>query len=299
MAYRNIMIENPARISVNANRLIIHTDKDHAVPLEDISALLLEDNRSTITTAALSLLGQCGCAVFICDGKHLPCAVLTPFSQHSRSLSVLRRQIAMTEPRKKQLWQSIVQCKLENQSRCLALAGKEESSKLLRQHSGRVRSGDSENVEATGAQMYFPALFGDGFTRNEESGQNAALNYGYAILRGAMARLLCVYGFYPSIGIHHSNQLNSFNLADDLMEPFRPVVDRMVWVSFQDAQILTPQHKRQLFNCLNLEIISGGQRHSVAYAMERLVKSLAAAVEEKDKKLILPELMELRQHTYE
>lgn len=103
MAYRNIIIENPASISIKNNQLIIQTDCVHAVPIEDISALLLESNRSSITTAALSQLGQCGCAVFLCDDKHLPCAVMQPFQQHSRSLSVLERQLAITEPRKKQL----------------------------------------------------------------------------------------------------------------------------------------------------------------------------------------------------
>lgn len=162
----------------------------------------------------------------------------------------------------------------------------------------RVRSGDTDNVEATGAQIYFPALFGDGFTRGQDCGLNAALNYGYAILRGAMARHLAVYGFIPSLGLHHCNRLNSFNLADDLMEPFRPVVDRLAYVLFQDTQELTPQSKRHLFNCLNMDIISGGQKHSVSYAMERLVQSLIRAMEEK-KSLILPELVELHQHRYE
>lgn len=298
MAYRNIIIENPARISVKNNQLVIQTKSSHTVPLEDISALLLESNQSSITTAALSQLGQCGCAVFICDQRHMPCAVLQAYQQHSRSLSVLELQLSLTEPRKKQLWQSIVKAKLQNQAHCLELTGNISASHALTSIAGRVKSGDGDNAEATGAQLYFPALFGNGFTRGTECGLNAALNYGYAILRGAMARFLAVYGFIPSLGLHHQNTLNSFNLADDLMEPFRPVVDQMAYILFQDAQELTPQGKRHLFNCLNMDIISGGQLHSVSYAMERLVQSLIRGMKEK-KNLLLPELTSLKQHKYE
>lgn len=299
MAYRNIIIESPAHISVSNHRLTVRTEQTHHVPLEDLSALLLESNQSTITTAALSQLGQCGCAVFVCDEKHLPCGVLTPYQQHSRGLSVLQTQLDATEPRKKQLWQSIVKMKLHNQARALELAGQDAAAQALHALAAGVRSGDPENREATGAQLYFPALFGDAFTRNQDCGINSALNYGYAILRGAMARYLSVYGFLPAFGLHHKNTLNPFNLADDLMEPFRPVVDRMVWVGFQDTDTLTPAHKRQLFNCLNLDILSGGQHHSVSYAMERLVKNLGQALSEKEKQLLLPELLELKQHRYE
>ena len=297
MAYRNIIVENPARITVKNEQLIIETDQSHSVPIEDISAVLLESNRSSVTTAALSRLGQCGCAVFVCDEKHLPCAVLQPFQQHSRNLAVLRSQLDTTEPRKKQLWQSVVKAKLRNQAACLELSGSGKAQELYALAS-RVRSGDGDNTEATGAQIYFPALFGAGFARGVECGVNSALNYGYAVLRGAMARYLALYGYLTCLGLHHCNVLNGYNLADDLMEPFRPVVDRLVYVYFQDERELTPAIKRQLFNCLNLEILSGGQRHSVSYAMERLVQSLGRAIDRKDE-LLLPELIELKQHSYE
>lgn len=123
MAFRNIIVENPAVISLQKEQLIIRTDSDHSVAIEDISALLLESRQTTITTAALSRLGQCGCAVFICDEKHLPCAVLTPYQQHSRVLSALRMQMDMTEPMKKRLWQGIVKAKIRNQAVCLQLTG--------------------------------------------------------------------------------------------------------------------------------------------------------------------------------
>lgn len=121
MAFRNIIIESPAAISLRREQLIVRTDSEHSVPIEDISALLLESRQTTITTAALSRMGQCGCAVFTCDEKHLPCAVLTPYQQHSRGLAVLRMQMSMTEPTKKRLWQSIVKAKIENQAICSSI----------------------------------------------------------------------------------------------------------------------------------------------------------------------------------
>lgn len=154
-------------------------------------------------------------------------------------------------------------------------------------------------MEATAAQYYFPALFGDGFTRGEDCGWNAGLNYGYAVLRGCVARSLAVYGFLPALGLHHRSTLNPFNLADDLMEPFRPLIDLLVIQGIEEEDILTPSNKRMLFNCLNLDILSGGQHHSVSYAMEREVQSLGGALANRSAELTLPLLLEPKQHRYE
>lgn len=278
---------------------MIRTEQERSVPLEEITALLLENRQITITTAALSRLGQCGCAVFSCDETHLPCAVFLPFCQHSRAPQVLRRQLDMSEPFKKRLWQSLVRQKIQNQAACLALAGKEREADTLRAMAARVRSGDPENIEASAAQFYFPILFGNGFTREQEDGRNAALNYGYAILRGCIARSLAVYGFLPALGLHHRSTLNAFNLADDLIEPFRPLIDLMVFSDISEDDELTPEKKHYLFNCLNLNIRSGKQNHSVAYAVERLVQSLSRAILEEKPELTMPELLNLQQHRYE
>lgn len=299
MAFRNIIIESPAHLSVKNSQLVIHTGSEHSIALEDISALLIESRQSTITAAALSQLGQCGCAVFVCDERHMPCAVLTGYARHSRELAVLQSQLNAGEVLKKRLWQSIVTAKIMNQSRSLLLAGEDDTAQGLEKMAAQVRSGDAGNTEASAALRYFPALFGSGFTRGQDNGINAGLNYGYAILRGCVARYLAVYGLLPALGLHHKSGLNNFNLADDLMEPFRPIVDRIVYLCFEEDTELTPENKRQLFNCLNLDILSGGQRHSVAYAAERLVQSLVRSLETGEPKLILPELVELKQHRYE
>lgn len=293
MSYRCLFVANAARIHCKNEQLVIETDAPHSVPLEDISALILESRQISITAAALSALAQSGAAVYCCDEKHLPCGICLPFAQHSRQLGVVRWQLELTQPAKKRLWQKIVVAKIENQAECLALCGLPQQASALYGRAKAVSSGDKENIEASAAAFYFRALFGAGFTRQNDDGINASLNYAYAILRGYVARCLAAYGFLPYLGIHHDSELNQFNLADDLIEPFRPVADLFVASNVSEDAALTTALKGQLVNLLNADILSGGQHHSVSYAIERLVQSLRAP------RLTLPKLVEYKQHTYE
>lgn len=296
MAYRNVMITTPCRISYKQGQLLVQGDVSASFPIEDLLSVLIESRQCTITTAALAALAGEGVTVFTCDEKHIPCVVTLPFARHSRQLEVTRQQLGWTTAGKNRWWQQIVQAKIRNQAECLALCGRCETAALLRKRSDAVRRGDSENREATAAALYFPALFGDGFTRSAEAdARNAALNYGYAILRGCMARCLAVYGFIPWMGLHHESTLNAWNLADDMMEPYRPVVDLFVAAQVGPDAPLDTRLKSCLFNLLNRDIRSGGQRHSVAYAMERQTQSLRSDA----KTLVLPELMPLQPHSYE
>lgn len=290
------MITTPCRISYKQGQLLVQGDVSASFPIEDLLSVLIESRQCTITTAALAALAGEGVTVFTCDEKHIPCVVTLPFARHSRQLEVTRQQLGWTTAGKNRWWQQIVQAKIRNQAECLALCGRCETAALLRKRSDAVRRGDSENREATAAALYFPALFGDGFTRSAEAdARNAALNYGYAILRGCMARCLAVYGFIPWMGLHHESTLNAWNLADDMMEPYRPVVDLFVAAQVGPDAPLDTRLKSCLFNLLNMDIRSGGQRHSVAYAMERQTQSLRSDA----KTLVLPELMPLQPHSYE
>lgn len=293
MAYRCLFIANPARISCKNEQLVIETDMTRSVAIEDISAIILESRQSNITSAALTALMQNGVVVYFCDEKHLPCGICLPFAQHSRQLGVVRWQLELTQPTKKRLWQKVVVAKIENQAECLALCGLPQDAAILYNRAKAVGSGDKENIEASAAAYYFRTLFGAGFTRQNDDGRNAALNYAYAVLRGYTARCLAVYGFLPYLGIHHDSELNQFNLADDLMEPFRPVADLFVAANVSEDTALSTSLKGQLVNLLNADILSAGQHHSVSYAIERLVQSL------RTQKLLLPKLIEYKQHTYE
>ena len=302
MGYRNIVISSDVRLSCIQGQLVVDTGEKCKIPLEDINALLLESQRGNITLPCLSQLVNKGITVYTCDEKHMPSGVLFPFAQHSRQLGIIKLQDKLTVPGKKRLWQQIIRCKISNQALCLQYYGLKDEAEYLNKLADKVSSGDNEHVEAPAAAYYFHRLFGVGFSREDEGDpRNAALNYGYAILRGNVARLLAVYGFFPSYGIYHRSELNAFNLADDLLEPFRPVVDLFVANNISEDEVgLAVETKHQLFNLLNLEIESGKQKHSVAYATERLVQSLSKGMEDyQNNMLLLPTLLPLCQHNYE
>ncbi len=202
------------------------------MPIEDIGVVILESHQSTISTSALNALMENNCVVIGCDNKHTPNSVMYPISGNVLHTAVLKTQLKASAPLMKQLWQQTIKTKLLNQA--AVLDSKEINTKPLRLWAKKVRSGDVGNLEGRGAAYYWKQYFGKGMSRHaltrdpEGDGPNSALNYGYAILRAAMARAIVGSGLHPSIGLHHKNQYNPFCLADDLMEPYRPFVDLIV-----------------------------------------------------------------------
>ena len=299
MEFRAIFIANPAQLSVRKEQMVIRQTQEVTVPMEDITSLMLESQAVTISSAALQKLADHGVTVYFCDEKHLPAALLLPVNRHSRQLKALRGQIAMTKPAQKRLWQSVVVAKIQNQARCLELLDHPGSGDL-RELARSVRSGDPDNCEATAAAQYFPALFGQGFTRGTDCLTNAALNYGYAILRGAVARNLAVHGLEPCLGIFHHSELNQFNLADDLMEPYRPLVELYVASNVSESEEdLTPRIKQQLFNLTNYMIRQNGKRYRMISAVGRMTESFARVLTQDGAALELPELIPLESYRYE
>lgn len=300
MAYRNLMIASNAQLKIQNEQLLITTNATHRIPIEDINSVLIENRQSTITIATLAKLAQDGVTVYVCDEKHTPCAIMMPFAQNSRQYGMIKLQESISLPMQKQLWQQIVKSKISNQAKCLELNGFITDAKNLLSLAKSVVSGDVKNVEAVAAASYFKILFGKNFFRsNEKDLRNAALNYGYAIIRGHIARLIASYGFLPMKGIHHRSELNAYNLADDFIEPFRPVVDLLVFQKLQDINQLTPTIKQKLYNLLNVDICIANQSHSVAYAAEKMIQSYIRYCQKSTKELVLPKLVSLRQHTYE
>ena len=300
MGYRSIVVSSSAKISVRNEQLVIEGEKSGTVPIEDIRTLMIESHSSQISTYALSALSEAGVCVYLCDEKHLPSAVLQPIGRYSRQRKQIFSQLSQSKPRLKRMWQSIVVAKIKNQAKCLELCGvDEESCKSVKNFAERVQSGDPSNVEGQAAAKYFRFLFGRSFARDQESPINAALNYGYAILRGYIARTLANYGYEPCIGIHHHSELNPYNFADDLIEPFRPLVDLFVFHAVLGEEFGTNE-KRELCNILNYEMLSGGEHHSAAYSVERLVQSVEWCFsEEGAAELLLPEIEKLARHEYE
>ena len=299
MGYRHIVISSSVSISVRNEQLLIKGEAEGSVPLEDIRTLMLESRASTVSSYALSVLAERGICVYVCDEKHLPCAVIQPLGQHSRQRRQLLLQLSPSQPLLKQLWKSIVIAKIQNQAIALSLCGVDASFvQKVSQLTTLVQSGDKGNCEARAAALYFRYLFGEAFCRGDDSAINAALNYGYAIVRGYLARLIASRGFEASLGIHHRSELNPYNLADDLIEPFRPLVDSFVFQNC-DFESFDITAKRELQNILNYEMLSGGEHHTVAYAAERLINSLVTSYSEGENTLILPTFCDVKRHEYE
>ncbi|EOV9527139.1 type II CRISPR-associated endonuclease Cas1 [Bacillus cytotoxicus] len=300
MAFRHIVIRNPSKLSTRDEQLLIKQEETVRIPLEDICTITIEDPAITITTALLSKCVEYHVELIVCDRKRLPAGILQPFHRHSRQKAVLDVQLGLGKPFKKRIWQQIVIRKLENQARCLELANKGEDAQKLYSISKSVESGDRTNREAYGAKVYFTALFGPNFYRREDDVRNISLNYGYSLVRSLTARALVRYGFNPSLGIFHDSQTNAFNLADDFMEVLRPFVDIIVALNVSDETEWDSKMREQMFSVLNIEAVWKEERQSITNGVEQMIKSYVSACRQNDASLLLlPELITLRQHTYE
>ncbi len=300
MSWRSVVISRPARLQREKFSLLIRQEQSVRVPFEDIAIIVLNHREISLTHPVLSACGEYGISLFATDDTYHPNGVFLPYLQHSRSTRMLRKQLALSRPLAKQTWAAIVRQKIANQGLSLDLAGAEGGKKMA-SFVRQVRSGDSTMMESTAAAFYFSRLFGSHFRRSQLIWPNAALNYGYAILRGAIARGLVAHGFFPSLGLQHASEQNAFNLADDIIEPFRPVIDLYV-ASHRDDDLrdLTPADKAALVSLLNVDVEMSRGRMSVLSAIEQSIESLARVLERGSEKLLeLPVLIELEQHVAE
>lgn len=299
MGYRNIYLQNPAKLSVKNQQLIIQTDKIHSIPLEDINCVVIDNLQISLTGYLINKFSENAITVYVSNENHLPSTTLLPVNSHCRHLQMLKTQIAMTEPERKQLWKGIVYKKIENQAGVLQITGR-DSWKSVDALKKKIKSGDSQNMEAVAAAMYFKILYGADFTRTSDSVANAFLNYGYTILRSTIAKNLVAYGFEPSLGIFHHSTLNKFNLADDIIEPYRPIVDLYVANNVKEfITRLDVQHKGELVNLLAMDVIIDEKRYSVSSAIEKTVQSLSTCVKAKTNCLLLPTIIPLEIHKYD
>lgn len=300
MVWRSVMISRPAKLRREHYSLAIEQEKTAFVPFEDIAVIVLNHREITLTHPVLSACGEFGISLFATGETHHPSGVFLPFLPHSRATRWLRLQLDMPRPLAKQTWATIVRQKITNQAACMKLVGAEGADRL-ESYARRVRSGDSENIEGQAAAFYFTKIFGKDFQRGQERWANAALDYGYAVLRGTIARGLVAHGLLPSIGLFHASEQNAFNLADDLIEPFRPLIDLYVTKhpSSDDAE-LQPTDKATLVGLLNVDIAMPRGVMSALSAIEQTVESLSRIYEGgADNLLELPTLTGLRQHHHE
>jgi len=261
------------------------------IPLDDITTLILSAHQITLSKALMVELAERNTPIMICGKNFHPLAFSLPYDTHFDQTGILWSQIECRPPLAKRLWQSVVKEKIANQRLILEyFTGNTKATGELDILIKRVKSGDPDNMEAQAARHYWTALFGKDFRRDHQTGPaNALLNYGYSILRAATARAICGSGLTPALGIHHHNRKNPFALVDDLMEPYRPLVDKIVRQIIDDDMIeddpLSPTIKQQLTKILDMDIEIDKGISTVMNGLYRLAQTFVISLQEKENKL--------------
>jgi CRISPR-associated protein Cas1 len=301
VVWRSVVINRPARLKREHFALVVEQEQSARVPFEDIAVIVLNHREITLTHPVLSACADYGIGLYSTGHNHQPNGIFTPFLQHSRATRMQRLQLSLDKPSTKRAWARIVQAKIQNQARCMELLGVPSADRLA-SYARRVRSGDGGNLEAQASAYYFPQVFGRSFHRSQGRWTNAALDYGYAVMRGACARALVQHGMLPSIGLFHSSEQNAFNLADDLIEPYRPVVDLHVAQQHpaqEDAELL-PAHKAALVGLLNVDVVMPRGQMTVLASIEQAAESLARLYDGGSAQVLeMPGLIGLRQHLFQ
>jgi CRISPR-associated protein Cas1 len=283
--------EDGRHLSLHRGFMVVSADKAEIgrVPLDDIGVVVANAHGLTYTNNLLIELAGRGVSVVLCGPHHRPVAWLWPIEGHHTQALRMRAQLSAPAPLGKRLWQVLVRAKIQQQGAALAALGRPSGGFQLLAR--QVRSGDPENIEAQAARRYWPLMLGESFRRDSDGrdGANAMLNYGYAILRAATARATVAAGLHPSIGIHHRNQYNALCLVDDLMEPFRPLVDGAVArLVAAGAERVDRETKKQLAGVVALDMRTNEGTTPVATCLMRLAVSLAQAFESGEANLDLP-----------
>ena len=263
--------------------------EDARVPLDDIGVLLCNARGLSYSNDLMTELARRGVAVVLCGANYLPTAWLWPLEGHHIQAMRMRCQLEASLPLRKRLWQRIVREKIAQQSNVLELL--QLNSGSVKAMARRVRSGDPDNVEAQAARRYWPLLFGDDFRRDRYGGgPNPFLNYGYTVLRAAVARAVVAAGLHPSLGIHHHNRSNPMCMVDDLMEPFRPFVDyTSVRLVAESKKELTPESKQALAEVLTMDMHTERGTTPLQTCIERAAQSLAQSFETGKPSLVFPD----------
>lgn len=311
MIKKTLYFGNPAYLSLRNNQIVIklpEVEKNDTLPdlfkkqaevtkpIEDIGVVVLDNKQITITSGLMEALLENNCALITCDSHSMPTGLMLPLYGNTTQNERFRHQLDASMPLKKQLWQQTIQCKINNQASVLHDLRSEEV-RCMRAWARDVRSGDIENMEGRAAAYYWKYLFGqhiDGFTRDRDGvPPNNLLNYGYAILRAVIARALVTSGLLPTLGIHHHNRYNAYCLADDIMEPYRPYVDELVYKLVKNKGLptdgLTREWKAELLVIPTLDVVISGKRSPLMVAAGQTTASLYKCFSGELRKIAYPE----------
>lgn len=294
MLKRALFFSNPVCLNLKDKQLVIHTkempDMKRTIPIEDIGYIVLEHQQTAITLPLLNALADNNVAVIICGENRFPNTMLMQLNSNTTQGERYRAQVEASEPLKKGLWKQVVEAKIRNQA---ALLNKlEKDGDILRPYYQNVKSGDSDNREGIAAKLYWNNLFGSDFVRHREGKTpNNLLNYGYTLLRAAVARALMGSGLLPAFGIFHRNRYNAFPLADDIMEPYRPYVDEIVFMMYTNGVTeLNKESKAQLLRVLFTDTRFDKLMRPLDIGLSITSASLAKCFLGSTKKLSFPQL---------
>ena len=283
MSWRIIVISKRAKLDLQLGKMVVRSDEITKIVLSEISTIIIESTAVSITASLISELAKRKIKVIFCDEKRNPsCELVNYYGSHDTS-NKIRKQIAWKQQTKEAIWTEIVTDKIRKQKNLLELLGRKESA-LLDTYLKEITWNDGTNREGHAAKVYFNSLFGLDFTRTEDSLINAALNYGYSVLMSTFAREIVASGYLTQLGIFHDNMFNQFNLASDLMEPFRILIDREVLM--MTLEVFQHSEKMQLVNVLNHEVRIDGKVQYVNNAIKIYCKSVFDALSEDDSALI-------------
>ena len=285
--------EEPVALSLQGELLCLGLPdgRESTIPLQEVQALLVAHPRVSMSASILAALSSHGVATVLCDGSRRPAGIMLPLGEHGRIATRFASQARLSLPTRKKLWRQLVRAKIRNQGALLSAVRGADAG--LAAMAKEVLSGDRTNVEAQAAVRYWRRIFADeSFRRDPESGgRNSLLNYGYAIIRSSIARAICGAGLHPALGLHHHSRGNPLCLADDLMEPFRPVVDRAV-VSISessgDGVVLDRSSKRQLVEAVSGRLNVKGESRTCFDWQEKFVKGLARVIDGDAERLWVP-----------
>ena len=292
MLKKTILLENKASLSAKNLQLVIKSEiRESTIPIEDIGFLVIDNPEIFLSIPALNLLIENNTSVIICNSNHLPNGMFLNLNSHHIQQEIFKNQIDATQPLKKQLWQQTIVEKIKNQGLLLeTITGNKNSLEFL---ASKVLSGDTTNMEGVAASQYWKSFFDMDFKRERFGNYpNNFLNYGYAILRAATARALSGSGLLNTLGIHHKSKYNAFALADDIMEPFRPIVDEKVFEIMQnyEEQELNTKIKSELLQILTRTVYFKEEKSPLMVALQKTASSLQQCYTGDRKKIKYPKL---------
>lgn len=302
MAFRVILIENEVEIRVKLNNLIVtRQGNDIWIPLDDISMIVLDNLTTNLSTRLLWQLSEQGIGLMICDQSHLPTGYYSSYDNHSRASKIIGYQIKKDREYYGRLWKQIVEAKIQNQANAYQIMKNDlEGAKRIIEFAKGIVNDDRSNREAHAAKIYFNLLMGTTFSRgNEDILLNSGLDYGYAVIRGYIARACVGYGLNTQIGIHHKSEYNRFNLVDDLLEPLRPLVDIVAYSIMKDDSYFMPEHRRKLVNILNMKMMYRDKKMYVCNVIENYVEQFASYIMGRNQTIIFPDVREFKGEEYD